>query len=135
MGFKNITVLDIAKQPLDNLQKRIPNFPKDHLIQVDFFDHQIKYDLIIEQTFFCALHPTLRQKYVEKMHELLTNQGKLVGLFFDVELTAEGPPFGGSLTEYLQLFSTRFNIKVLDKCHNSIKPRLGSELFFIFEKK
>ena len=27
-GFKNITVLDIAKQPLRSLQKRVPLFPK-----------------------------------------------------------------------------------------------------------
>lgn len=134
-GFKNVDVVDFALLPLKNLKKRVPSFPEKQLIQKDFFVHDKKYDLIVEQTFFCALDPTLRTKYVEKMHDLLTNEGKLIGLFFDVELTAEGPPFGGSLKEYLQLFSNRFNIKVLDKCHNSIKPRLGSELFFIFEKK
>ena len=69
------------------------------------------------------------------MVSLLEERGKLVGLFFDTELTDEGPPFGGDSNEYLQLFSTCFNIKTLEKCHNSIKPRFGRELFFIFEKK
>lgn len=134
-GFDNVDVLDIAIQPLENFKKRVPSFLKKNLLQMDFFELDKKYDLIVEQTFFCALHPSLRQKYVEKMVSLLEDKGKLVGLFFDTELTEEGPPFGGDLNEYLQLFSTYFNIKTLDKCRNSIKPRFGRELFFIFEKK
>jgi thiopurine S-methyltransferase len=134
-GFTTIDVIDIAHQPLKNLKKSVPSFPKNNLIQKDFFNHNKKYDLIVEQTFFCALHPSLRKKYIEKMASLLEEKGKLIGLLFDVELTDEGPPFGGSLNEYLQLFSTQFNIKILEKCYNSIKPRFGRELFFIFEKK
>lgn len=134
-GFKNVDIIDIAMQPLQNLKKRVPSFPQNQLIQNDFFDHNKKYDLIIEQTFFCALHPTSRNKYVKHIKKLLKEKGKLVGVLFDFELTEKGPPFGGSLNEYLTLFSKDFSIKTLDKCHNSIKPRLGSELFFIFEKK
>lgn len=133
--FTNIDVIDIAQQPLINFKKRVPSFPENNLIQKDFFNHTKKYDLIIEQTFFCALHPSLRKKYVEKMASLLENNGKLVGLLFDFELTDDGPPFGGNLDEYLHLFSTHFDIKTLDRCHNSIKPRFSTELFFIFEKK
>jgi thiopurine S-methyltransferase len=134
-GFKNITVIDISEQPLKNLQQRLPNFPEAHLLQTDFFDHDNKYDLILEQTFFCALDPNLRIEYAAKMYDLLENKGKLAGLLFDFELTEEGPPFGGSLNEYLKLFAKNFKINTLEKCYNSIKPRNGNELFFIFEKK
>ncbi|MDD3437438.1 MAG: hypothetical protein PHC64_09840 [Candidatus Gastranaerophilales bacterium] len=134
-GFENVFVIDIAEQPLKNLKARFPNFPDSHLIYDDFFNHQKKYDLIVEQTFFCALDPVLRQKYADKMNDLLAEKGKLTGLLFDFELTEEGPPFGGSETEYLQLFSEKFTIKKLERCYNSIKPRAGRELFFIFEKK
>jgi len=134
-GFENIFVIDIAKQPLKNLKARFPNFPDNHLIHDDFFNHKGKYDLIVEQTFFCALDPVLRKKYVEKMAELLNEHGKLAGLLFDFELTDDGPPFGGSSAEYLQLFSEKFTIKKLERCYNSIQPRAGRELFFIFEKK
>ncbi|MFD0762271.1 SAM-dependent methyltransferase [Lutibacter aestuarii] len=133
--FKNVNVLDIAAQPLKNLQKRSPNFSKNQLIQQDFFEHSKTYDLIIEQTFFCALDPVLREKYANKMFDLLNPKGKLIGVLFDFELTNEGPPFGGSLIEYIQLFYAKFEIKILEKCYNSIKPRKGKELFFIFEKK
>ena len=134
-GFKNIDVIDIALQPLQNFKKRTPLFPEENLIQKDFFNSTKKYDLIIEQTFFCSLHPNARSKYVKKMADLLEIEGKLVGLLFDFELTEKGPPFGGSFNEYLDLFSKYFTIKTLEKCYNSIKPRLGRELFFIFEKK
>jgi len=133
-GFANVWVLDLAKQPLTNLKNRVNTFPDSHLIQGDFFMHNSHYDLILEQTFFCALNPDLRDKYVKKMADLLRLKGKLVGLLFDFELTEQGPPFGGSLAEYKKRFSKYFKIKVLEKAHNSIKPRSGRELFVIFEK-
>lgn len=134
-GFKNTYVLDIAQEPLDNLKKRSEVFPENQLINEDFFNHKVTYDLIIEQTFFCALSPELRANYAKKMHELLHKNGKLVGLLFDFPLTEKGPPFGGSTAEYLRYFEPYFHIKVLAKSYNSIKPRQGNELFIIFTKK
>ncbi len=132
-GFKNITILDIVENPLKNFSKRVPSFPKEHLIHANFFNHQKKYDLILEQTFFCALEPKFRKDYAKKMHELLHKKGKLVGLLFDFPLTAKGPPFGGTKDEYIKLFSTYFKLKTLEKSHNSIEDRMGKELFIIFE--
>ena len=62
-GFKNVFVADYALQPLENLKKRIPEFPDTQLLHKDFFEINEKFDLIIEQTFFCALDPCLREKY------------------------------------------------------------------------
>ncbi len=134
-GFNDVTVLDISKQPLNNFIKRNPSFPKDKLIQENFFEYNQKFDLIIEQTFFCSLSPELRSNYVEKMASLLNDNGKLIGLLFDFPLTEEGPPYGGSLSEYMNSFSKEFNTITLERCYNSIKPRDGRELFIIFEKK
>jgi len=134
-GFKNVYLLDIVDQPLENFGKRVPYFPKENLIQTDFFSHIGQYDLIIEQTFFCALDPALRQNYTEKAHQLLKGNGKLVGLLFDFPLTHEGPPFGGSKKEYESIFTEYFTIKTLEKSYNSIPERNGKELFVKFEKK
>lgn len=133
-GFKNIYVLDIAKRPLDNFKRRVPDFPNAQLLHLNFFDLDISFDLILEQTFFCALNPVLRTKYTQKMYELLRHNGKLVGLLFDFELTEQGPPFGASRAEYINIFEPFFDIKVLEASTNSIKPRNNKELFFIFEK-
>ena len=100
-----------------------------------FFDFEGSFDLIIEQTFFCALHPSLRKAYAEKMHQLLQPNGKLVGLLFDFPLTEEGPPFGGSLQEYDSYFSPLFKIDLLERAYNSIPPRAGKELFLKLLKK
>ena len=133
-GFQNVYVIDIAETPIQNIKIRKPEFAS-HLIHSDFFDLDMTFDLILEQTFFCALPPKMRPKYVKKMASLLNPNGKLMGLLFDFPLTTEGPPFGGSKPEYLNLFSDKFNIKILEKAHNSIKPRKNKELFFIFEVK
>ena len=132
-GFKNVSVVDLSKTALQNIAEKCPNYPENRLIMADFFTLQERYDLILEQTFFCALDPVLRKDYVMKMKELLKPKGKLAGVFFDFEKTEDCPPFGGSLKEYKALFEPHFSIKTLQRCHNSIKPRQGSELFFIFE--
>ncbi|WP_246035925.1 methyltransferase [Winogradskyella algicola] len=133
-GFINTFVLDIAKQPLENLKNRVETFPNNQLLHQDFFELNKTFDLIIEQTFFCALNTDLRNQYAEKMYQLLKPNGKLVGLFFDFPLTESGPPFGGSIEEYKSIFGKYFKIKTLERATNSIKERQGKELFFIFER-
>ena len=134
VGFTNVMVLDLASEPLNNFKKRVPGFPSENLIQQDFFEHNGQYDLILEQTFFCALDPSLRMNYIDKMKSLLKVGGKLVGLLFDFRLTEEGPPFGGDADAYSLAFQKQFRLKTLAPCYNSIKPRAGKELFIIFEK-
>ena len=82
-GFKNVFVLDFAEAPLKNIKERCKDFPSEQLIQNDFFKHSEQYDLIIEQTFFCAIDPKLRADYAKHMHALLKPKGKLVGVLFD----------------------------------------------------
>ena len=134
-GFSDLTVVDIASQPLENLKRRLPAFPSNRLLRMDFFDLDQKFDLIVEQTFFCALHPSLRAAYVKKMHQLLEAKGKLIGILFDFPLTSQGPPFGGAVDEYTSLFEEAFQINKMARAYNSIPPRQGKELFVNFEKK
>lgn len=129
-GFTNITVIDIAPSVIQVLQEKYPNQKSIQFIETDFFKWEGKYDLIIEQTFFCALDPVLRNNYVKHMASLLKQNGKLVGLLFNRAFEG-GPPFGGDRDSYLQLFSSHFNFQTLTPCHNSVAPRANTELFFI----
>jgi methyl halide transferase len=133
-GFQNVTVIDFAPLAVKKMKSYLSEYQAIKIICADFFTHTGEYDLILEQTFFCALNPDLRTKYVQKMSELLTDDGKLVGLLFGVQFP-KNPPFGGSKEEYLKLFSDDFNINLLEPCYNSIKPRSGNELFINFSKK
>ncbi|MBX2843882.1 MAG: SAM-dependent methyltransferase [Flammeovirgaceae bacterium] len=135
-GFSNVSVIDLVQAPIDNLFKSCPNFPKRNVHKVDLFDFKLSgFDLIIEQTFFCALNPELRGHYVEKMLELLKLGGKLIGVLFNIPLYDDHPPFGGNREEYLPLFEKYFKINVFDTCYNSIPPRAGNELFINLEKQ
>jgi thiopurine S-methyltransferase len=130
-GFTNIFLLDYVAEPLNNFNKHYPDFPKSHLLLKDFFDLDEKFDLIIEQTFFCALDPKLRSLYVEKMIQILNPKGKLAGVMFSSEFEKEGPPFGGTKSEYQALFERYFDIVKMEECYNSIEPRKGNELFVV----
>ena len=128
-GFRHVFVIDLTSAPFADLLARCPDFPKEHLITGDFFEHLGSYDLIVEQTFFCALDPALRERYVEHMHRLLAPGGKLVGVLFDDPLNNDRPPFGGNKDEYLALFLPVFGEVLLERCHNSVPPRAGRELW------
>lgn len=134
-GFVNVHVLDVAPQAVTRFKSRVSSFPLDHIHNEDFFAHKGQYDLIIEQTFFCALEPSLRQQYKEQMHALLLPEGKLAGLLFGVELNDDRPPFGGSESEYRNLFSNRFTIIEMGMAKNSHVKRAERELFFELLKK
>lgn len=133
-GFINLHILDISVLPLRQFQRSCPGFPKNQIHHQDFFQHVGQYDLIIEQTFFCALHPNRRLEYCNKMNELLKPSGTLVGVLFAKNFEHHGPPFGGGIEEYRALFSKVFDIKKLEPCYNSISPRKGSEVFISLKK-
>lgn len=137
-GFSQITMLDIAPTAIDHIRQRLDKmFPawneRLELVCADFFNFSEKFDLVLEQTFFCALEPSLRPDYTHKMHDLLEPGGKLAGVLFNREFEG-GPPFGGSDLEYRRLFEPHFEIKTMAPCYNSIAPRAGSEVFFILKK-
>ncbi len=132
-GFKNVFVIDLSPIPLQNLKKRVPDFPDSQLLEGDFFELKYQFDLILEQTMFCAIEPRLRMDYARKSSELLVEKGKLVGVLFNREFVG-GPPFGGSIEEYLGYFSVHFQSVYFEPCYNSILPRQNSELFMICEK-
>lgn len=129
-GFTNVFVVDISKHALANFKSRVPEFPKDQLLKANFFDLDAQFDLILEQTFFCALKPELRPAYTAKMRELLVENGVLAGVLFMFKLTEKGPPFGGNVTEYRGYFESNFNIDIMEPCYNSEPERQGSEVFF-----
>ena len=133
-GFQHITVLDIAPKLVKDLQEKCKDYPQIKVLHQDFFLHQASYDLILEQTFFCAIEPSLRAQYAQKMWALLKESGKLVGVLFNKDFDTS-PPFGGNQEEYKSYFEDYFTFKVFEDCYNSIAPRAGNELFMILQKK
>lgn len=131
--FRDVTVLDISSVVID----RLKNEYKDtgiKFVNADFFEHEAEYDLIIEQTFLCALDPALRQAYARHMHDLLWQQGRLIGVLFNRDFEEPGPPFGGRIKIYRRMFEPYFDFKTFAPCYNSVGPRQGKEVFINFRK-
>lgn len=133
-GFINATLIDFSKVVTTRLKEKYKGQPI-RVINENFFDHKGKYDLILEQTFFCALDTSLRKKYVDKCYSLLSVNGKIAGVFFNKKFAPHEPPFIANDEEYQKLFQPKFTFLKFEKCRNSIAPRMGYELFFEFEKK
>ena len=134
-GFNNVFVNEWSETAVKDFYRRCVDFPRENIFIQDFFEHNGLYDIIIEQTFFCSLHPSRRPDYAKKVYELLKPGGKLVGLLFDDELYSDRPPYGGSKKEYDEYFRKYFNYRVFETAYNSIKPRAGRELFINFTRK
>ena len=141
-GFRNVFVCDWAEEAIDRYKNNVPDFPENQLIIGDFFQLNGQFDLIIEQTFFCALDPQLRPQYAKKMAELLNvtasgawQEGVLSGVIFGQTFPFQGPPFGGDRAEYVHYFEPYFDILTMEDCHNSIQPRAGAELWIKLKKK
>lgn len=126
LGFTNITVIDIAPKLVEALKQRFATVYEVTIVLGDFFELDGKFDVVLEQTFFCAIDPELRNQYVDKMKELLAEKGQLLGVLFNRSFIG-GPPFGGSTEEYEVLFRDKFEAKFLP-CDVSHPARKGSEV-------
>ena len=133
-GFRNVTLIDFSRVVTNSLKEKYEG-KEINILNEDYFLHKGKYDLVLEQTFFCALDPSLREEYVEKCYRLLNESGKIAGVFFNKSFTASEPPFIASDEEYTKLFQPLFRFLKFEPCKNSVPPRRGYELFFEFEKK
>ena len=133
-GFRNVHIVELSPSAVDSFLSRFPNFPKEQIHIQDFFTHKGQYDLVIEQTFFCAIEPSQREAYVNQMSGLIIPGGRIMGVLFNFPLD-DGPPYGGDVNEYRDRFGNEFDIDILEPCRNSIPPRQGRELFFLATKK
>ncbi|SHK86394.1 Thiopurine S-methyltransferase (TPMT) [Chitinophaga jiangningensis] len=133
-GFSDVTVLDIAPVVAERLRQRFEG-TGIKVVEGDFFVHAAQYDLVLEQTFFCALEPGLRRQYVEHMHRLIVPGGHLAGVLFNWQFPQEGPPFGGDIHEYREIFSPYFELYTMEACYNSHPARQGKEVFINFIPK
>jgi hypothetical protein len=126
-GFTDITLVDIAPDLCHQLEQRFAQTTAITVRCADFFDLEGPYDLILEQTFFCAIVPELREAYTVKMKALLSEQGILAGVLFDTTFPFDGPPFGGHADDYRTLFQQQFRNVHLAACKHSAAPRAGTE--------
>ena len=133
-GYSNVFAIDLSLEAKERFLSQNPKFPADQYLIGDFFELNQKFDLILEQTFFCAIKRNLRSQYADKIHRMLNTNGKLFGVLFSIEFQG-GPPFGGDTEEYNRLFHSKFSIVKLEKSYQSIRSRQDKELIIELMKK
>ena len=139
-GF-DVTAVDFAPTAI----KYLNNLSMKHKVKIkvlekDIFSLTPKYnnhfDYVIEQTCFCAIHPTRRLEYEKLVFNILKINGKLIGLWFplDKDVNHGGPPYGTTIDEVKTIFNKGWLTCQEEFPSDSIKPRKNREKLIIFEK-
>lgn len=137
-GFE-VTGLDVAAVPVRDAAElaQRDGLGNARFVQGDFFkrpdDWQGSFDWMFEHTFFCAIDPSWRGRYVEQAAWLLRDGGHLLGVFYNIQ-PDDGPPFGTTRGELLERFGHRFDL-VLERVPRSYPNREGKELLMLWRKR
>ena len=133
-GYREVYVCDWAEEAFVTLRRSAHLPADDRLLVGDFFGLDGPFDAILEQTFFCAIDPGQRDRYVVHCATLLSPGGRWIGVLFDRDFE-DGPPFGGSEAEYRERFAPHFDIELLGRFGASVGPRAGRELLGVMTVK
>ena len=107
------------------------------VLQADLFElpsRPERYELCVEHTCFCAIDPERRAEYVSTIHALLSDGGRLVGLFY-AHGRPGGPPFSTDDAELERLFSPRFVVEHRETPPDSIERRQGAERLWLLRRR
>ena len=98
------------------------------------YDHDERFDMVWDYTFLCAIEPEMRDRWVERMHEIIAPSGELVTLIFPVRSIderppedAEGPPYPMHPELVRELVEPRFECIELRAVTESNEGREGME--------
>jgi SAM-dependent methyltransferase len=137
-GFE-VTAIDFSMGAVTYLERALEERSlSGRVLHQDFFgldnSHDGIYDLVLEQTFFCAIAPRQRQDYVLNVMRILKPGGMLVGLFYQTDKEG-GPPFNTTREDIEVSFAKNFKIQELDKTPLSAEQRKDKEWLGILKKK
>ena len=124
----DVTAIDFSPVAVDRAKQLLGTLP-EKVILGDFFTHdfgQRGFDLIYERTFLCSLPPSRWPDYMNRMAELSSPNGRLVGVFlYGREL--EPPPYPLTDEQADQLFQGHFRLVRNDPVTDSLPLFRGME--------
>ena len=135
----HVVGVDIATRPIAKATGRPPIANEEYLLG-DLFQlpetFNDRFDWVVEHTCFCAIDPTRRIDYVEKVVRLLKPAGQLLAIFFiNPDHDEEGPPYRVNITELEAFFGKYFSVMrewVPTRTHSG---REGRELMRVLSKR
>ena len=96
------------------------------------------FDVVFEHTCFCAIDPSLREKYVAAVASALKPGGHLLAIFYldpGLDPGESGPPFGVTREELDSFFSPRFTLLHEWKPAATFPGREGREMCRLMQAK
>jgi methyl halide transferase len=137
-GFE-VTAIDFSKGAVTYLERALEERSlSGRVLYQDFFgldnSHDDVYDLVLEQTFFCAIAPRQRVDYALNVARILKPGGMLVGLFYHTNKEG-GPPYNTTPEDIEVNFAKNFKIQELYKTTLSAEQRKDKEWLGILIKK
>ncbi|KAG6466330.1 probable thiol methyltransferase 2 [Zingiber officinale] len=125
--------LEIASSAIKKAKERcssLPNANQFTFVEADFFTWQPKekFDLIFDYTFFCAIDPSLRSAWAERIRELLKPDGELITLIYLISDQKEGPPYNNTVDDYEKVLNpVGFSCVAIEDNEIAVERRKGSE--------
>ncbi|KAL6643716.1 hypothetical protein ACP70R_018482 [Stipagrostis hirtigluma subsp. patula] len=123
--------LDVCEAAFKMVKEWSSSSPKANFVEfveADFFTWvpTEPFDIIFDYTFFCAVHPSLRQAWAQRMDYLLKPEGELITLMYLIQGQEDGPPFNTTESDYENVLTPLgFIITSIEDNHNAVEPRKG----------
>jgi thiopurine S-methyltransferase len=97
----------------------------------------VRFDLVLDHTFFCALNPALRARWGAAMALSLAPQGRVCALVYPVGKPIEdgGPPFGTSVDDLLAALGADFRVLSDEAATQRVPQRSFEERWAVFARK
>jgi SAM-dependent methyltransferase len=105
----DVTAIDFSPAAIDQAKRGL-GVLAGRVIFGDFFTYnfeQGRFDLIYERTFLCSMPPSHWPDYANRMSDLLSSEGRLIGIFLYGQ-QPEPPPYALTDKQAEQLFQKRF---------------------------
>ena len=108
----NVTAIDFSPAAVDQAGKVLGPLA-EKVILGDFFTYDFgerRFDLIYERTFLCSMPPSCWPDYANRMAELLTAEGRLIGVFLYGRQSSAGPPYPLTDEQAQEIFQDKFRL-------------------------
>jgi Thiopurine S-methyltransferase (TPMT) len=137
MAGYDVTGIDFSPAAV-NQAKRVLGVLAERVVLGDFFTHDFGgrcFDLIYERTFLCSMPPSRWPDYATRVADLLSAEGRLIGIFFYAQQSASGPPYPLTEKQAEQLFESQFRLVRSDMVTDSLPLFRGMERWQEWLKK
>jgi SAM-dependent methyltransferase len=108
----DVTAIGFSPAAVDQA-KRVLGLLAEKVLFGDFFAHDFGprcFDLIYERTFLCSMPPSRWPDHANRVADLLSAGGRLIGIFLYAEQSAPGPPYPLTEKQAERLFESRFRL-------------------------